>query len=257
MNKPAALTCMEENLAGFQIRMSAARKDSWNVRSGNLCATYTGIGHAMFNNVLRSNLNRVEAELVVARFEETGLPWGWFVSATSADSTPAMLGDLGFAKAFEMRNMACDLRTNPVDRDSRGLRIERVGNAAGFEAFLHIVLSAFKEVSQIGADMSRAQNLMGYGDELAVQNFVGYEGDVPVATATVHLTEGVAGIYAVSTLEQHRGKGYGRAITAHCMAWGQNRGCRLAVLQASQMGLPVYQKLGFEDLGPSACYIRP
>ena len=257
MNPSAALTCMEENLSGYQARMASQLRDTWTVRTGNLCATYLGIPHVMFNSILRSNLNRAEAELIVSRFELYEMPWGWFVSSTSADHTPSMLDDLGFVRSFEMPNMARDLRANPVEKEESGLRIERVGNPQGFHTFLDIVLATFKETSGLGASLSKAQNGLGYSDQHSIQNFVGYEGDTPVCTATSFVNEGVVGIYAVATTEQFRGKGYGGAITTHCMSWGQTRGARLAVLQASKMGLPVYQRLGFEDVGPSAVYIKP
>jgi hypothetical protein len=257
MNPSAALTCMEENLSGFQARLASQLRDTWTVRTGNLCASYLGIPHVIFNSVLRSNLNRAEAELLVTRFELYEMPWGWFVSPTSADHTTSMLDDLGFVQAYEMPNMARDLRSDSVEKAGTGLRIERVGNPKGFHTFLDIVLASFQESTGLGTAMSKAQNGLGYSDQHPIQNFLGYEGDIPVCSATLYINEGVVGIYAVATLEQFRGKGYGGAITAHCMSWGQTRGARLAVLQASKMGLPVYQKLGFVEVGPSVAYIKP
>jgi GNAT superfamily N-acetyltransferase len=70
------------------------------------------------------------------------------------------------------------------------------------------------------------------------------EGDV-VATAALVTTGSVAGVYWVGTLEAHRRRGYGEALTWAAVAGGQRAGCTVASLQASAMGKPVYEKMGF------------
>ena len=58
-------------------------------------------------------------------------------------------------------------------------------------------------------------------------------------------TGSVVGIYFVTTLEQHRGKGYGQALTWAAVSGGCDRGCSLASLQSSQLGFSVYRRMGF------------
>jgi hypothetical protein len=49
----------------------------------------------------------------------------------------------------------------------------------------------------------------------------------------------------VATLEEHRGNGYGEALTWAAVEGGREFGCRLASLQASKLGQPVYARMGF------------
>jgi len=66
-----------------------------------------------------------------------------------------------------------------------------------------------------------------------------------VATSALVATGTVAGIFWVATLEEQRGRGYGEAITWAAVAGGRALGCRIASLQASSMGRPVYARMGF------------
>jgi GNAT superfamily N-acetyltransferase len=64
--------------------------------------------------------------------------------------------------------------------------------------------------------------------------------DVSTALATVH--GDMCGIFNVATPEEHRGRGFGRAVTAQAIAMS---GARSAYLQSSPMGYPVYEAMGF------------
>lgn len=70
-----------------------------------------------------------------------------------------------------------------------------------------------------------------------------------VATSFLHLHDGYAGIYGVATLPDHRGKGLAAHLTAEPLrqAWAQ--GYTTGLLQASEMGAPVYSRIGFKTHG--------
>lgn len=81
-----------------------------------------------------------------------------------------------------------------------------------------------------------------------VAAFIAYLDGEPVAIAMTIVSHGVAGIYWVGSLEQARGKGLGRAVTAAATNAGFELGADVASLQASPMGKPVYQAMGYETL---------
>ena len=58
-------------------------------------------------------------------------------------------------------------------------------------------------------------------------------------------TADIAGIYWVATLERFRGRGFGAALTWQAAWAGREQGCRVASLQASQLGQSVYARMGF------------
>jgi GNAT superfamily N-acetyltransferase len=78
-----------------------------------------------------------------------------------------------------------------------------------------------------------------------VRLYLGTLGGRPVCTSALCATGPVAGIYWVATLPDARGRGFGEAITWCAVRGGLALGCRLASLQASALGQPVYERMGF------------
>jgi ribosomal protein S18 acetylase RimI-like enzyme len=79
-------------------------------------------------------------------------------------------------------------------------------------------------------------------------NYLGFAGGKPVATSARIRTGDVAGIYFVSTLPAFRRRGFGDAMTRRAISDGRSTGCTMAYLQASKMGRPIYEKMGFRVL---------
>ncbi|MBW1784824.1 MAG: GNAT family N-acetyltransferase, partial [Deltaproteobacteria bacterium] len=77
--------------------------------------------------------------------------------------------------------------------------------------------------------------------------FVGYVDHRPASASMLIKTGPVAGIYWVATLDTFRNRGFGKEITAQSLVAGKNRRCTFASLQASVMGKPVYEKMGFDN----------
>ena len=82
----------------------------------------------------------------------------------------------------------------------------------------------------------------------SMQSFLAWIGDQPVAASTVFYSAGVAGIYNVATLKAWRGKGLGAAVTLQPLLDARAKGVRAGILQSSELGYQVYQRLGFKEL---------
>ena len=89
----------------------------------------------------------------------------------------------------------------------------------------------------------------------AFRMYTGYLDATPVATAQLFAQDGVAGIYLVGTTASARNRGFGEAITRHALEEAATLGCTLASLQASPMGLPVYERIGFEQVADYRTYV--
>ncbi|HSG16548.1 MAG TPA: GNAT family N-acetyltransferase [Anaerolineae bacterium] len=111
-------------------------------------------------------------------------------------------------------------------------------------------LALFQATAEAGFNMpfSMPQRLLSrrFRDHPAVSMFIGYVGNMPVCTSCLVTTGPVAGVYWVSTLFDYRGRGYATAISWHAIRTGEALGCDMSTLQASVMGRPIYEKMGFE-----------
>ncbi len=70
----------------------------------------------------------------------------------------------------------------------------------------------------------------------------------PVGISIAIRTGDVAGVYAVGTRPESRGRGVGTAATWAAVDAGSEWGADTIVLQASEMGLSLYQRMGFRTV---------
>jgi len=87
----------------------------------------------------------------------------------------------------------------------------------------------------------------GFKDNLVVHFYLSRLNSQPVATSLLFLGGGVAGIYNVATLPEARKQGIGTALTLFPLLQAREHGYRIGTLQSTEMGLHVYQRLGFRE----------
>jgi ribosomal protein S18 acetylase RimI-like enzyme len=138
---------------------------------------------------------------------------------------------------------------NPYDKD---LTIRRIEDAKGLADFQKVAEQSYGLGDGVGPFVI-TEEVLNLPD---VELFVGYSEDQPASTSMLFKTGTAAGVYWVGTLEAFRNRGFGRAITAQPLVAGKRRGCTFACLQASEMGKPVYEKMGFENPYNYRCFAR-
>jgi GNAT superfamily N-acetyltransferase len=61
--------------------------------------------------------------------------------------------------------------------------------------------------------------------------------------------DGDCGVYWVATLPEARGRGLTTRLMRVALSEGRERGCDISTLQATQLGAPIYARLGYRDIG--------
>ncbi len=121
-------------------------------------------------------------------------------------------------------------------------------------------MTDFHEVARDGFEMPDSLVAAVFRPELlgivGLRAFVGYADGRPVACSASYSGEDAVGVYTVATIPAARGRGYGTAVTAAAMRTTQTP-ARVAVMQASEMGQPVYERMGFRTVHEQAIFQDP
>ena len=123
------------------------------------------------------------------------------------------------------------------------LRIHEVVDRAGLEVFERTLVEGYPvpELQPYEPGRFFDERVLGGPTRL----WVGHVDGQPVAAAAGHVAAGVNSVEMVATLAHARGRGYGGAVT-----WAATTGDASlpAVLFASDLGRPVYERLGYTAL---------
>lgn len=115
--------------------------------------------------------------------------------------------------------------------------------------------SELGEIARISAsvfetpiDIARQAYQPSLLDDDTTQVFIGRVDGQPAASGLMVRSGDVVGVYTIGVLEEYRRRGIGEAMTWEVIRTGRDVGCRLAVLQSSEMAYSLYEKMGFETV---------
>ena len=210
--------------------------------------------HPMCNSAVGVLDNEIEfcMERLVACGEPSMIT---FTNPTASDKESVLL-DAGFVASPPSPALTVEIEKLPRITCPPGYRFQRVSPDQDPEKWI----SAISEVFKIPESTTK---LLGPGlvpfsmePEDVIQYFQVLHGDEVVAGSMMILDEGVAGIYCVGTLPEHRGQGLGALVTAEPMRQSSRVGYRIGVIQSSPMGLSVYKRIGFQEVSAIRSYFR-
>jgi GNAT superfamily N-acetyltransferase len=114
---------------------------------------------------------------------------------------------------------------------------------------------AFECTPEVGAQYAQVHQRAR--DRNAVfYHFTAYHENMPVSSSTLSFHDSIARIDDVGTLPSHTGKGYGSAVVKKALSCAKELGAKYCFLEASSVGLSIYEKLGFRPLFRELVYSR-
>ncbi len=216
-----------------------------------------------YNGVFRSRLAPRDVAAVATETRELAaaraVPAAWYVTPTTPPSTAPALGAAGWAPSRQMPIMAADLRDTAPPAPPPEVSVEEV-TAESLAHWSRVVAVAFGCPEEYVHKTAAYDRDVGLPGETPLRRFLSRAGGEPVAASALlpgPAGSGLVGIFCVGTLEAFRGRGLGALVTRAAMHAAAAGGSNVAVLQPSELGFPVYRRLGFEVVGHIGVHLPP
>jgi GNAT superfamily N-acetyltransferase len=248
-----------ENMVEADVLAASQVPDARVERAGGVALVLTGLPLRVFNQVIvedeDASADAIAAAVAVAR--DRGDRFVVNLRAGTDDRHLGLLDRLGLVPMPDnpwMPGMALHPLPPPgTAAPVAGHEIRRIVDAAGIED--HVIAAA----DGFGMPREWLRGIMSH-DLLEAPDFTGYVGYTdgrPVTAGLGVRTGRTIGVYNIATIESARRRGHGAAMTMRIVDDGAAAGCDVAVLQASSMGQPIYERLGFRTVVQHMGYVDP
>ncbi len=264
----------ELGLAVFQnlyalFRAMARELDGELLESDDLSRHHSFPANPMFKGVWATRLSAGNAdktiEETIAWFKERNAPYffWWTGPETTPNDLPQRLHAHGLIDmAEQQKELAAGIKQTELGapcmiaeldkmnesvlaKTPRGFEIREVANETELDDFKKVFVETYAIPEWAGQAWVDATLKVGIG-KTPWRMFVGYLNGEPAATNMLFNGAGVASVYAVATLPSAQGQGIGAAITLKPLLGARdNDGYKYAVLFSTEMGVKVYERIGF------------
>jgi ribosomal protein S18 acetylase RimI-like enzyme len=250
---------VEGNL--FDLFRAMARLPGAELREeARLCRHLSSPFSPMFKGVWQTRLGSDEVDSAIAEtiayFQSRQAPFFfWWIGP---ETQPANLGERLEAHGLVAWELAAPgmvaelsgLDDSALERTPPDFVIERVTKAAQLDQFKLAFVAGLEMPEWAGQAWVEATLAFGL-DQAPWMIFLGLQNDESVACSILFNGGGVASVYGVATIPSARRQGIGAAMTVIAFQNAQAMGYRYGVLFATDLGVSVYRRIGFQDCGVS------
>ena len=246
------MSAIEDNLIA-QFAMVASSGIVTRLPDDDVVAYTSDVPFPLFNAICGARFapgtGRRRTGEVVDHFVSRGLPFLWW--ATPSNLTPEMDVELR-ARGLEASpepgmHMPLDVDVDP--RSGPGVEISL---SEPTTELVTVMIAGFGFPDLVAAPLGGAFG--AFGPDVAFHVFARLDGEA-VGAGSVFVTGTTAGIYNIATVAPARRRGIGYAVTATLMNLARARGCTEAVLMASRLGRPTYERIGFVEVCQTPQYL--
>ncbi len=245
----ATARAVEENLSQYLQHFGRAR--------GGRCVQarawrWIHTGSPLLNRVFDARIDGdpdVAVKAALAPFRERGHPVTWMVGPSSHPATLApVLEANGFRRVHPWVGMVRALA--PADAAQAGLHaFVPVDSADRLAAWAEVAGPAFGIPSSLHGSFVRLFSGLLVGERVPFHGLLALDGrGQALGTGLSYLAGETAGLYWIATSPERRGQGIGTALTRRLMGKARACGAKRVVLHATEAGLGLYRRLGFEEV---------
>lgn len=225
-----------ENLNEFWSEFSSnpifERYESHNLLALKAQIKMTGI-HFVWGNVTKDSI------LAIKEFFQE-IPITWFLNADQMEEGE-LLEQAGFEKSYITPEMSINLDQIEIMPVAPEISIQQVTTLPLLKTWAKVAAQEFglpiKGILEFVTPTLNSKNQHIY---------LAFWDGKPAGTAITYLASRSAGLYFLSVDHTLRKKGIGTALTQTCLLTAQDRELAQAVLYASDIAYPLYQKMGFQ-----------
>jgi hypothetical protein len=243
----ATLARLENDNMCAWLRVSCGQVPGSLVREARGVAAFgSGLPIPLFNQIVVTADDAPVAAMTdaVAALQERSAPFYVVLRRGIDDRFGSLLRGLGLVLDEGILPGMALHPIPPATSPAEGHVIRRIADAAGLDDHLRVVTDGF----EIPEPIARPWIGEALWERAGCSVYVGYTDGVPVSSGFSVRTGRTLGVYNIATVESARRRGHGAAMTARLAADGAAAGCDVAILQASDMGKPVYERLGYRTV---------
>ena len=246
LSPEAVVDAIESNLVDASAIMGRTN-DGVVFRGTDVTWVYSGF--PALSRVLQARFTAEDALDRVLEIQGYFQKWdasvSWIVGPSSWP--PALAGCLsksGFSANDTWLGMATDLTADLREPAwPQGLRIAVASDAAALEAWASLGVEATtKERFDRAAGIFTPDNA---GGDSRCKYYLGYMNGTPVARAMAFTRKESVGLYWLSTVRQHQGKGISAAMAHRALSDARAGGAKLAVMASADDSRPLVRHFGF------------
>ncbi len=163
-------------------------------------------------------------------------------SETSTDII-RKLEDLNI-KSSSWTAMTIELNKKIEAKSINNLSIRVIDSMEQMKIWCSIVQSELMENASLN---QKVFNKLLYNKD--IKFYLGFIDNEAVSTTMSFTFGDSVGVYLIATLAAHRRKGIGKQMTVRALNDAKDSGCSKGVLQATELGMPVYSSIGFRNNG--------
>jgi GNAT superfamily N-acetyltransferase len=133
-----------------------------------------------------------------------------------------------------------------------GLEIRAVRSTSEVGMFVRALVEGFGilELTNLPPPRIMDERVLADG---AMRCWIAFADGQPVGTSVAYVSDGVVGVYLVSVAPSARRQGFGEALTWHATLADS---ASPSTLQASELGRPVYERMGYVTALECATWVR-
>lgn len=220
-------------------------KEHADLQTEHCFAVKTGALLPFCNRVGNSDvpINDDDVYKVVSFFGDE--PFTWFVESTDIE-TPKILENHAFKFSVDFPAMQLDLTNVASMQYADGIVIKKIDTQDDIAVWIDVVFKSYG-ISNVAEFTQYINALLEHATSGLLCFYLAFHNNIPAAASMTITYDDIVALHWVGTLKDYRRKGLGFAASHLPLVDAKANGAKAAVLFASKLGEPVYERIGFAE----------